>query len=463
MLISLRFLLPLVACSMGVLSLGSFQHYFGLDKMTASEKAWLDGNIVGILQLGCLFGPFSVGYFSSRYSRKPCLLASGIIFVIGSIVQVVVGLGTTKVTALSLLYAGRFLGGIGVGMVTVLVPSYVSECTLQAIHGRCTGFIQVTINAGIMLSCGFYFPLYLPESPRYMVEHEQYDRTARTLAFLFGTTSDDTIVLTSIDTIKSDFVGKRKLSVSQQIKCFIPSVVMFFQQWTSTNAINYFSPQIFASLDIDGTTAGSRYRGGHSLRCLIAGGLGQSAMMLWIGTYSALHPPTTTPVAPPASSYISIVAVYLYAMFYSIGWGLIPWIVAAEVAPNHLRTAVISIATGINWLFSLTISKLTPIMLNELGYGTFLLFGLCCVAMAFWAWLFRPETAGLGLEEIGLLFEKDIILQALQDAPGGNIFIGNRRAVPIVKYPSASAHCKHSISVLRLSRGRKLGSFLFLW
>jgi Na+/melibiose symporter-like transporter len=83
-------------------------------------------------------------------------------------------------------------------------------------------------------------------------------------------------------------------------------------------------------------------------KCLIMGGLGQGAMMLWIGGYSALHP-ATAPVTASPWSYISIVAVYLYAAFYSAGWGPIPWIVAAEVAPNHLRTAVISIATGVNW------------------------------------------------------------------------------------------------------------------
>ncbi|KAF7364945.1 General substrate transporter [Mycena venus] len=409
----------------GILSLGSFQNYFGLDKMNPREKAWLNGNIVAILQLGCLFGALGVGSFSSRYGRKPCLLASGGIYIIGSALQVIVGLGGTREYALSLLYTGRFLGGIGVGMVTALVPSYVSECTPQAIRGRCTGLIQLAINVGIMLSFwvnyfasknmpssesqwrvpfaiqivpGVLFLLampFQPESPRYMVEKEEYDRAAQTLAF-------------------------------------------------------FVSPMIFGSLGIDGTTAelfATGVYGGVKVvsvaltlamavegigrkKCLIVGGLGQSAMMLWIGGYSALHP---APTAATPSSYISIVAVYLYAAFFSFGWGPIPWVVAAEVAPNHLRTVVISTATGVNWLFSLTISKLTPIMLNELGYGTFLLFGFCCLIMAFWAWLCLPETAGFGLEEIGLLFETDVILRALQDAPGGRIFIGDRRATPVAR------------------------------
>ncbi|KAJ7758135.1 hypothetical protein DFH07DRAFT_772602 [Mycena maculata] len=523
----------------GVLSLASFQNYFGLDKMNAREKAALEGNIVAILQVGCLLGALGVGSFSGRFGR--------IIYVVGSALQVIVGLGRTREHALGFLYFGRpftlekitgenygdlryifpssflvgqivrspqyatlvhsystsFLGGIGVGMVTALVPSYVSECTPRAIRGRCTGLIQLANNIGIMLSSrpvsthlyqvwvnytaskhispnekqwripfaiqivpGILFLLlvpFQPESPRYMVEHEQYDRAAQTLAFLACTTPDDTVIFEAIEEIKIDFVGKRKLSIFQQItrmgesrgvslRCFIPSLVMFFQQWTGTNAINYFSPQIFASLGVHGTTAKLFATGIYGIvkvvtvsfvlafaveglgrkNCLIIGGLGQGTMMFWIGVYSGLHPPATS-MPPPPWNYVSIVAVYLYAAFFSIGWGPLPWVVASEVAPNHLRTAVMSIATGFNWLLSLTISKLTPIMLNELKYGTFLLFGFCCFGMAFWAWLCLPETAGFTLEEIGLLFEKDVILRALQDAPGGRFFIGNMRAAPVGK------------------------------
>ncbi|KAF5314815.1 hypothetical protein D9758_018711 [Tetrapyrgos nigripes] len=148
---------------------------------------------------------------------------------------------------------------------------------------------------------------------------------------------------------------------------------MFFQQWTGTNAINYFSPQIFAGLGVTGTTgtlfatgvygvvkvsrlqsitfvgvkrfSGCCGRDCHLVcsqtlgrkKCLIIGGIGQGLMMLWIGGYSAIH--TGTDV--DAASYVSLVAVYLYAVFYCIGWGPVPWPVAAEVAPNHLRTVTL--------------------------------------------------------------------------------------------------------------------------
>lgn len=104
------------------------------------------------------FGAIFTGYFSGRFGRKPSLIASGVIYIIGSVIQTVVGYGSSQAVGLRVLYFSRFLGGIGVGMVSALVPSYVSECTPRAIRGRCTGMIQLANNVGIMLSCEFLIP-----------------------------------------------------------------------------------------------------------------------------------------------------------------------------------------------------------------------------------------------------------------------------------------------------------------
>lgn len=112
-----------------------------------------------------------------------------------------------------------------------------------------------------------FFMLFQPESPRWLVEHEQYDRAAKALAFVARKSVDDDAVVLTLNEIKADFLGKQKTSMWTQIRmmgesrvtvlrCFIPSLVMFFQQWSGTNAINYFSPQIFAGLGISGTTSG---------------------------------------------------------------------------------------------------------------------------------------------------------------------------------------------------------------
>jgi hypothetical protein len=127
-------------------------------------------------------------------------------------------------------------------------------------------------------------------------------------------------------------IGESRTTI---IRCFIPSLVMFFQQATGTNAINTYSPTIFASLGVTGTSSGLFATGIYGVvktiavalvlafavegmgrkMCLLVGGAGQGLMMLWIAGYSAIHPQATR----VAASYVSLVAVYLYAVFYCIG------------------------------------------------------------------------------------------------------------------------------------------------
>ena len=245
------------------------------------------------------------------------------------------------------------------------------------------------------------------------------------------------------------------------LRSFIPPFVMLCQQWNGANAINYFSPQIFAGLGITGTNSGLFATGIYGVvkfiavtttvifavegmgrkMCLLIGGMGQGFLMFWIGGYSALHPESTI----VAASYVSITAVYLYAVFFCIGWGPIPWVVAGEVAPNHVRSAAMSLAIGVNWLFSFTISRVTPNLLQEIKYGTFLLFGMCCMLMSTWVYFCLPETKGYALEDIRFLFERDMMVRALEDAPGGRIFLGRRKSTPVADLREATAQAAEDV------------------
>lgn len=110
----------------------------------------------------------------------------------------------------------------------------------------------VQVIPGVLFICAM---LFQHESPRWLVEHEQYERAAEALAYVARKSPDDEAVLITLDEIKADFIGKHQLSTWAQfkkmgesrttaIRCFIPSLVMFFQQWTGTNAIKsvYTSP-----------------------------------------------------------------------------------------------------------------------------------------------------------------------------------------------------------------------------
>ena len=107
--------------------------------------------------VGPSFGALFTGYLSNTFGRKSTLILSGIIYLVGSLIQALVGLGMSVDVALRLFYLSRFFAGLGVGMIFALVPSYVSECVPKSIRGRCAGMVQLASGVGIMLSCGYMF------------------------------------------------------------------------------------------------------------------------------------------------------------------------------------------------------------------------------------------------------------------------------------------------------------------
>ncbi|KAF4313321.1 Sugar/inositol transporter [Botryosphaeria dothidea] len=454
----------------GVLTMDAFQHSFNLDK-NSSSFADLQGNIVSVLQGGCFFGAASSFWLSDKVGRKWALILADLIFIIGSIIQTCCGIGTTD---LAQLYVGRFIGGFGVGLISAVVPTYIGENANKEIRGRCIGCMQLFNVTGIMLS---YFVNYgiakqitsptdatkwrvpfalqmLPgallllvffqnESPRWLVEKNRLAEAKHALAHVRGKSEDDPTLLQELDEIITDFHGKERLSLATQMKAVCANkkifyqssmavVLMFCQQWTGTNSINYYSPQIFQSVGLASQSAGLFATGIYGVVkvvftslglmlgveqagrkwSLITGALGQAFAMFYIGVNQAVHPDDKS---LSGNNIFAIICVYLFVVFYSFGWGPIPFILSSECSPNHVRSLVMAAALMTQWLFNFVIAKITPIMLDDIGYGTFLLFGACCIIMLFYAILCVPETKGVPLESVNLLFDGNIIAGATKD------------------------------------------------
>ncbi|KAG9126402.1 hypothetical protein FRC07_003551 [Ceratobasidium sp. 392] len=459
----------------GILPRTSFKHSFGLDK-NPGAYADLQGWIVTVLQAGCFFGAMSAAFISDRFGRKPALFVAAFFFFLGSILQTVAALGSQSATSsLNQLYVGRAIGGYGVGIVSVVVPTYISESAPRLIRGRLTGMYQLAIVFGIAFSFWVNYGLLeqygdsidvpqqwrtafglqlLPgtmlvacmlfqnESPRWLAEKGRDDECKRVLARLRGLPPTDRLVEEEYALIRADFEGRVKLTFGEQFReatsskkmlyrCSLPFILMAFQQWTGVNSMNYYSPVIFQSLGMKGSKAnllgtgiygivkivmtalvlalGVEQLGRKSL--LIWGGIGQAACMCFIGAYLKIH--TDGSVIP--TSYVAIVAIYLYVTFYSFGWSVAPWPVMSESQPNHLRSLTMSIGLMSNWLFNFTISKITPILLKDITFGTYFLFAGTTMLGVLWTIFFLPETGGYALEEIGDLFQGSLVTRSLAD------------------------------------------------
>lgn len=200
----------------------------------------------------------------------------------------------------------------------------------------------------------------------------------------------------------------------------------------SPRQINYYAPQIFKKIGLVGNSSGLFATGVYGIVkivvtaiglmafteqigrkwSLIIGSIGQAFAMFYIGVNQAVHPPTGE---LNGNSIFAIVCVYLFVVFYSFGWGPTPFILSSECSPNHVRSLLMAAALMTQWLFNFVIAKITPLMLADISYGTFLLFGSLCIVMGVWTVFCVPETKGVRLESIGELFEGSIIKGCIQD------------------------------------------------
>lgn len=117
----------------------AFRHSFGLDP-TSKNYAQLQGNIVSVLQAGCFFGAGASFFVSDYFGRRGALFIALFFFLGGSVIQTVSDLGSND---LGMLYAGRVIGGFGVGIISATVPTYIGESANKEIRGRCIGCMQL--------------------------------------------------------------------------------------------------------------------------------------------------------------------------------------------------------------------------------------------------------------------------------------------------------------------------------
>ncbi|KAI9929618.1 hypothetical protein MW887_001092 [Aspergillus wentii] len=127
----------------GTLELPAFKTSFGL---TDSNSASLSSDVVSAFQGGAFFGFFFGFFLAERFGRKPVILSSGVVFSIGTALQLV--------GSLTLLYVGRVLTGLGVGASSMVIPIYIAECSPALIRGRLVGIFEIMLQ--IALVFGFW-------------------------------------------------------------------------------------------------------------------------------------------------------------------------------------------------------------------------------------------------------------------------------------------------------------------
>lgn len=221
-------------------------------------------------------------------------------------------------------------------------------------------------------------------------------------------------------------------------------------RFNSTNALNYYSPNILKSIGFSGTNVGLLATGVWGLvkmwttvifmlffvdktgrrSALLVGAVGAGFAMFYLGIYTALSGSFHHTVKQDAGSRCAVAMIYIFAIFYGfckpsklplpccavancpVAWNGCPWIIAAEIMPNRVRTLGNMCVVCMQWVGQFVVVYSVPHMMANISYGTFLFFGACTVLGFTFAYLFVPETRGIPLEDMDLLFGRDAPLFA---------------------------------------------------
>lgn len=145
---------------------------------------------------------------------------------------------------------------------------------------------------------------------------------------------------------------------------------------------------------------------------LLIGSVGAGFAMFYLAIYSKVSNSLNAEPPRDSGANCAVAMVYIYAIFYGFSWNGIPWLFTAEVLPTRVRTMGMAISVCMQWLGQFIVVYSLPHMITGIGYGTFLFFA-CCTVLAFaFAYLFVPETKGVSMEDMHLIFGSDVSLMA---------------------------------------------------
>jgi SP family arabinose:H+ symporter-like MFS transporter len=409
------------------------QPYFGLSE---AELGWT----VSSLLFGCIAGVFLAGKAGDRYGRKKVLMAAALLFFFSAI-------GSASAHSLSIFLIARILGGIAVGVASILSPMYIAELAPAKYRGTLVSLNQLAIVIGILVAFFsnylligtgennwrwmllvmaapavlLFFSLFLvPESPRWLVAKNRNEDALNVLVKTSGKEFAAAELKEIEETLKNQEESTFSDLLAPKIKplLFIGIILAVFQQITGINTIMYYAPKIFANVgqSNDSALLQTILIGGTNLVfTLVAMGLidrfgrklliviGSAGMMLMLAGLSALYFTSHT------SGVLVLVFILGYIAFFAASLGPALWVVAAELFPNRLRSKGMSIAIVSLWIACTIVSIAFPIMLEKLSGGiTFLIFALICMANLVYVLKYVPETKGKTLEELEKEFDRKL-------------------------------------------------------
>ncbi|KAM0597754.1 hypothetical protein ACHAPN_002964 [Verticillium nonalfalfae] len=309
------------------------------------------------------------------------------------------------------------MSGIAIGATSMLAPQYLAENSPKTIRGSLTTSYNLMIVLALCLAFWVNYALRgLPADHPYV--HQEYME-----------------INAQAEHEQRQYKGYNYIAVFKDIgtnasnrrRFFLAVMLFIFHKGTGTDSLNYFAPEIFAMIGVPRGSSSLLTVGIYGLVKLVAtviyvtlivdrvgrrlplmiGATIQACAMLYIGLFIRFANPEAGG-GTSAGGYVGIIWIYLYAVGWSFGHCLAPYVVAAEIFPARIRSVCMSFCLFTNWIVNYGITSATPHMMRTMGYGTFLFFSIITFIGVGFVYFCLPELKGRSMESMDDLFSHSL-------------------------------------------------------
>jgi sugar porter (SP) family MFS transporter len=411
------------------------------------------GFAVASALLGAAAGAMSAGRIADKIGRIAVMKIAALFFLVSAF-------GTALAPNVEIVVLFRIVGGIGVGVASVIAPAYIAETSPPRIRGRLGSLQQLAIVSGIFLSFVVNWVLQkaaggpnevlwlgmdawrwmflvmaipalvygglaftIPESPRYLVASHKIPEARRVLNMLLGEKNLEITITRIRETLeredKPSWRDMKKPTGGIYGIVWVGLGLSVFQQFVGINVIFYYSNVLWQAVGFSADKS-AIYTVITSVinvaTTLIAIALidkigrkpllliGSSGMAVTLITMSVIFANATLgadgkPVLNGASGVIALIAANLFVVAFGMSWGPVVWVLLGEMFPNRIRAAALGLAAAGQWAANWLITVTFPGLRDHLGiaYG---FYGLCAVLSGVFVWRWVMETKGVTLEDM---------------------------------------------------------------
>jgi sugar porter (SP) family MFS transporter len=397
------------------------------------------GVITASLSVGAIVGALLSGRVNERLGRRRTIMVAAVIVIVGTV-------AATFSPTFLLLVISRLVIGLGIGLSSSTVPTYLSELAPAKVRGAMGALNQIFIVLGILIAflvsyglgpssnwrlmfAGAIVPAVIllfglnimPESPRWLLKNGREDEARSVLVSAHGSAADidtelDTIrEVVRLDTEKGRFRDLLQPWVRPML--VVAMLLAIGQQFSGVNAINAYFPTMLISLGfatqaalLSGVLLGVTKFLFTAWVVFVVDRWGRKPLLLignviMVITLSAAGWVVLGVKDTGTVGILMLILMVLYLVGYELGWGAVVWVMMAEVFPLKARSAGMGIASVVLWAATGIVSAVFPIMSDPkalgIGGSMFVFAGINVVLFALTKWLV-PETKGRSLEEIEL-------------------------------------------------------------